>query len=68
MATSTTLSPAGQFLQLGGSPASLANPETDEERKRRLASIAAAQKQLGTTPGALSAAGQALGLGGYSGI
>ncbi len=78
MAANTALSPAGQYLQLGGSPASLANTESDGEKKRRLAQIAAAQAKLsagkigiGTTPGSstLSAAGSLLGLGsGYSGI
>lgn len=75
MATNnSTLSPATQLLQQLG-PASLGSPETEEERKKRLAAIQnatqATQGKLGTTPGSTlsPATNLLLGLGGgYGGI
>jgi hypothetical protein len=60
----SSLSPAGQALNLSGVPTPY---ETEEARKKRLAALTSAQKSLGVglMPGAgLSPAGQSL-LGGY---
>jgi hypothetical protein len=52
-------SPAGMSLFAGSSAVSqVTNNETDEERRKRLAAIAQQQNRF-------SAAGNALGLGGY---
>ena len=65
----TSFSPAGTALGFGDALASGVPVESEQERQKRLKAIAAAQAKLGIGPAngsALSAAGQALGLGSYA--
>ena len=63
----TSFSPAGQALGFGAAVTDGMPPESEDEKRKRLASIAAAQAKLGggANGSALSPAGMALGLGGY---
>jgi hypothetical protein len=57
------LSPAGQSLFGGASLADQVNQESDEERRKRLARLAAARQNGGDTrPGGLGGFGEALSL------
>jgi hypothetical protein len=62
-------SPAGQALGFGADVTGGIPAESEPEKKKRLAAIAAAQQKIGLGPAngsALSPAGMALGLGGYA--
>jgi hypothetical protein len=65
------LSPAGQALGLDapsmGAGIPGAGAETDEQRKKRLLALQQTQAKLGAGASPMSAAGMALGLGGYGG-
>jgi hypothetical protein len=66
----TSYSPAGQALGFGADVTGGIPAESEADKKKRLAAIAAAQTKLGVGPAngsALSPAGIALGLGGYGG-
>jgi hypothetical protein len=60
--TTPDTSPAFQALNIG------VNPESDEERKRRLQAISQSQQRLGAAAGIMSPAGSSLGLGGGNGV
>jgi hypothetical protein len=62
-----TFSPAGSLLMGYGAPAAAGN-ESDEERRKRLAAVAAQREKLGvTSPAGAALFGGAMGAYGYGG-